>query len=444
MGKILLVEDQRNLRRVLAAFLRREGHVVTEAANGLEAVQAVQNSHFDLVLTDLKMEPVNGMEVLRKTKETAPKTEVIVITAYGTVSSGVEAMKLGAYDYLQKPLENEKLKLVVERAIEKHTLAAEVDRLQKEIDEKYNYENIIGKSDAMRKVLKIIPQVAATDSTVLILGESGTGKELLARAIHQSSPRRNRPWVALNCGGLVDSLLESELFGYVKGAFTGATRNKMGLVQHAHTGTLFLDEIAEMSLPTQVKVLRFLESGEVRRLGDTVSTQVDVRLIAATNVDLRRAVEEHKFREDLYYRLHVIPIYLPPLRERRDDIELLSYHFLSEFAKKFHKNLEGFSKRALVLLRNYDWPGNVRQLRNVLERAVVLSTGRRIEPGDLPFQEFQPDFFENLGVSADLPSLGEVEQRYIRTVLEKVQGNQKAAAEILGISQTTLWRKLKN
>ncbi len=443
MGKILLVEDQKNLRRVLATFLKKEGHSVEEAENGLEAIRKLDKIPFDLVLTDLRMEPVDGMEVLRRTKEIAPKTEVVVITAYGTVSGGVEAMKLGAYDYLQKPVENDKLKLVVERAIEKHRLATEVERLQKEIDEKYNFANIIGKSEAMRKVLKLIPQVAATDSTVLILGESGTGKELIARAIHQSSPRRNNPWLALNCGGLVDSLLESELFGHVKGAFTGASKNKVGLVQEADSGTLFLDEIAEMSLATQVKVLRFLESGEVRRLGDTVSFRVDVRLIAATNVNLRRAIEEHKFREDLYYRLHVIPIVLPPLRERKDDIELLSYHFLNEFNQKFHKKLEGFSRRALLLLRNYDWPGNVRQLRNVMERAVALAVGRRIQPGDLPFQDFEPDFAKTLGAPEDLPSLEELEQNYIRNVLEKVQGNQKVAAQILGISQTTLWRKLK-
>ena len=443
MGKILLVEDQKNLRRVLAAFLKRAGHAVEEAENGLQAIQKVEKTPFDLVLTDLRMEPVNGLEVLRRTKEISPKTEVVVITAYGTVPSGVEAMKLGAYDYLQKPVENDKLRLVVERAIEKHNLATEVERLQKEIDEKFNFANIIGKSDAMRKVLRLIPQVAATDSTVLILGESGTGKELIARAIHQSSPRRNKPWVALNCGGLVDSLLESELFGHVKGAFTGATKNKIGLVQEADSGTLFLDEIGEMSLATQVKVLRFLESGEVRRLGDTVSSRVDVRLIAATNVDLRRAVEEHKFREDLYYRLHVIPIVLPPLRERKDDVELLSYHFLTEFNEKFGKKIEGFSKRALLLLRNYDWPGNVRQLRNVIERAVALAAGQRIQPSDLPFQDFEPDFMKNLGVNENLPTLEELEQRYIRNILEKVQGNQKAAAQILGISQTTLWRKLK-
>ncbi len=444
MGKILLVEDQKNLRRVLAAFLKREGHSVEEAENGQQAIQKLEKMPFDLVLTDWRMEPVNGLEVLRMAKKIRPKTEVVVITAYGTVSGGVEAMKLGAYDYLQKPVENDKLKLVVERAIEKHRLATELERLQREIDEKYNFENIIGKSDAMRKVLKLIPQVAATDSTVLILGESGTGKELIARAIHQSSPRKNKPWVALNCGGLVDSLLESELFGHVKGAFTGATKDKIGLVQEADSGTLFLDEIAEMSLTTQVKVLRFLESGEVRRLGDTVSTQVDVRLIAATNVDLRRAVKERTFREDLYYRLNVIPIVLPPLRERKDDIELLSTHFLNEFNRKFNKSLQGFSKRALLLLRNYEWPGNVRQLRNVMERAVALATGRRILPSDLPFQDFEEDTLKNLGINENLLSLEELEQRYIRNVLEKVQGNQKIAAQILGISQTTLWRKLKN
>jgi len=437
------VEDQDNVRRVISTLLRRNGYSVSEASEGSEAITKLKRRKFDLVITDLRMEPVDGMEVLRRIKEISPETEVIVVTAFGTVAGGVEAMKLGAYDYIQKPVDNEEFLLIIQRAIEKKELAARVEQLQHDLREKYRFEQIIGQSEKMIEVLKIITQVAETDSTVLIMGESGTGKELIARAIHENSPRKNNPWVAVNCGGLVDSLLESELFGHIKGAFTGASKDKIGLVQQADRGTLFLDEVSEMSLATQVKVLRFLENGEVRRLGDSESTHVDVRLIAATNKDLRQEVEKHTFREDLFYRLHVIPIILPPLRERKDDIELLAYHFLEEFNRKLNKSIKGFSKRALVLLKNYSWPGNIRQLRNVIERVVALSQSDRIGPDDLPFRNTDQEIFQSLGTKGEIISLEELEKRYIQKVMEQVGGNQKQAAALLGISQTTLWRKLK-
>ena len=280
---VLLVEDQENVRQVFLNLLKRNGYAVTEAANGKTAIEQLKKKHFDLVLTDLRMEPVDGMEVLRQARKIAPETEVVVITGFGTVSGGVEAMKLGAYDYLEKPVESEKLLFIIRRAIEKKELVYKVEQLQKELREKYAFDHIVGKSEKMIDVLKIISQIASTDSTILIQGESGTGKELVARAIHENSARKNQPWVAVNCGGFVDSLLESELFGHVKGAFTGAIRDKIGLVQQAHRGTLFLDEISEMSLPMQVKLLRFLESSEVRQVGGSASMQVDVRLIVATN-----------------------------------------------------------------------------------------------------------------------------------------------------------------
>jgi len=443
MPEVLLVEDQDNVRRVISTLLRRNGYSVSEASEGSEAITKLKRRKFDLVITDLRMEPVDGMEVLRRIKEISPETEVIVVTAFGTVAGGVEAMKLGAYDYIQKPVDNEEFLLIIQRAIEKKELAARVEQLQHDLREKYRFEQIIGQSEKMIEVLKIITQVAETDSTVLIMGESGTGKELIARAIHENSPRKNNPWVAVNCGGLVDSLLESELFGHIKGAFTGASKDKIGLVQQADRGTLFLDEVSEMSLATQVKVLRFLENGEVRRLGDSESTHVDVRLIAATNKDLRQEVEKHTFREDLFYRLHVIPIILPPLRERKDDIELLAYHFLEEFNRKLNKSIKGFSKRALVLLKNYSWPGNIRQLRNVIERVVALSQSDRIGPDDLPFRNTDQEIFQSLGTKGEIISLEELEKRYIQKVMEQVGGNQKQAAALLGISQTTLWRKLK-
>ena len=444
MPEALLVEDQDNVRRVISTLLRRSGYSVAEAPEGSEAITKLKRKKFDLVITDLRMEPVDGMEVLRRTKEISPETEVIVVTAFGTVAGGVEAMKLGAYDYIQKPVDNEEFLLIIRRAIEKKELATRVEQLQNDLREKYEFGQIIGKSEKMIEVLKLITQVAETDSTVLIMGESGTGKELIARAIHENSPRKNNPWVAVNCGGLVDSLLESEMFGHVKGAFTGAAKDKIGLVQQADRGTLFLDEVSEMSLATQVKVLRFLENGEVRRLGDSKSSQVDVRLIAATNKDLRQEVEKHTFREDLFYRLHVLPIILPALRERKDDIELLAYHFLEEFNGKLNKSIRGFSKRALVLLRNYAWPGNIRQLRNVIERAVALSQGGKINPDDLPFQDTDQEIFRSLGAKEAIIPLEELEKRYIQKVMEQTGGNQKQAAALLGISQTTLWRKLKS
>ncbi len=444
MLEVLLVEDQDNVRRVISTLLKRNGYSVAEASEGAKATVKLKRKKFDLVITDLRMEPVNGMEVLRRTKEISPETEVIVITAFGTVSGGVEAMKLGAYDYIQKPVDNEEFLLIIKRAIEKKELASKVEQLQSDLREKYEFSQIVGKSEKMIEVLKLITQVAETDSTVLIMGESGTGKELIARAIHENSPRKNNPWVAVNCGGLVDSLLESELFGHVKGAFTGAAKDKIGLVQQANGGTLFLDEVSEMSLTTQVKVLRFLENGEVRRLGDSESSRVDVRLITATNKDLRQEVERHTFREDLFYRLHVIPIILPPLRERKDDIELLAYHFLEEFNRKLNKSIKGFSKRALILLRNYSWPGNIRQLRNVIERAVALSRNEKIGPDDLPFQNTDQEIFRSLGTKEEIIPLKELEKRYIQRVMEQVAGNQKQAAVLLGISQTTLWRKLKS
>ncbi|HDK36531.1 MAG TPA: sigma-54-dependent Fis family transcriptional regulator, partial [Bacteroidetes bacterium] len=436
-------EDQENVRQVFLNLLKRNGYAVTEAANGKTAIEQLKKKHFDLVLTDLRMEPVDGMEVLRQARKIAPETEVVVITGFGTVSGGVEAMKLGAYDYLEKPVESEKLLFIIRRAIEKKELVYKVEQLQKELREKYAFDHIVGKSEKMIDVLKIISQIASTDSTILIQGESGTGKELVARAIHENSARKNQPWVAVNCGGFVDSLLESELFGHVKGAFTGAIRDKIGLVQQAHRGTLFLDEISEMSLPMQVKLLRFLESSEVRQVGGSASMQVDVRLIAATNKDLRKAVKAKTFREDLFYRIHVIPLTLPPLRERKDDVELLSHHFLEEFNRKLNKSIKGFSKRAMVLLRNYAWPGNVRELRNVIERAVALTRNEKIQTEDLPFYDSDQRIFQSLGAGNAVISLRELEKRYIQQIMQKAKGDQKKAAEWMGISQTTLWRKLK-
>jgi len=445
MSDILLVDDEKSVRLTLALFLKKKGYRVDEASNGEEAMEMVKEHFYDLVITDLKMKPVDGMEVLQKIKSINPMIEVIVMTAYGTVESGVEAMRLGAYDYIQKPFEKDEFIILVEKALERKKLLTEVAILKDNLKEKYKFENIIGKSNEMMEIFSIVSKIAMTNSTVLISGESGTGKELIARAIHLNSPRKNRAFVIINCGALPDNLQESELFGHVRGAFTGAIRDKRGLFQEANGGTLFLDEVGETSPATQVKLLRFLQDGEIRRVGENDPIYVDVRLIAATNQDLEKAIEEGRFREDLYYRLNVIPVHMPPLRKRKDDIPLLVDHFLKKYTKDLKKNVTSFSPEAMKMLIKYHWPGNVRELENIVERAVILTNKNVIMPEDLPPSlqesglksgESQEDFGE--------VTLDEIEKKYILKVLERFNWNQKKASETLGISTTTLWRKLKS
>ena len=442
---ILLVDDEKSNRVTLGAFLKKEGYRVEEATNGTEAIEKCQEQAFDLVITDLKMKPMDGMEVLREAKAINPVTEVLVLTGYGTVESGVEAMRLGAYDYLQKPPDLDEFRITVANALERKKLHTEVEQLKGVIKEKYSYENIVGKSNEMMDVFSMIFKVAASDSTVLISGESGTGKELVARAIHLNSRRKNRAFITINCGALPENIQESELFGHVRGAFTGAIRDKRGLFQEANGGTLFLDEIGETAPSTQVKILRFLQDGEIRRVGDTEPLNVDVRLLAATNQDLSKAIAEGRFREDLFYRLNVIPIHMPPLRKRRDDIPLLINHFLDKYSEQAKKKIEAVSPEALKILTGYPWPGNVRELQNVVERAVILTNRNVIGPEDLPstIQEGKtspPDVGEDFKEI----TLEKLEEVHILRVLENCGWNQKKASEILGVSTTTLWRKLKS
>jgi DNA-binding NtrC family response regulator len=446
MADILLIDDEKSVRTTLALMLQKLGYRVEEAVNGSEGLEKFKTRFFDLVITDLKMEPVDGMAVLREVKAINPSSEVLVMTAYGTVESGVEAMKSGAYDYIQKPFEKDEFLLLIGKALEHKNLVCEVEQLQNELKEKYRFENIIGNSKEMLDVLAMVSKISKTESTVLISGESGTGKELIAKAIHLNSRRKNRSFITINCGAIPENLQESELFGHVRGSFTGAVRDKRGLFQEADGGTLFLDEVGETALSTQVKLLRFLQDGEIRRVGDVDPINVDVRLIAASNKELSKMIEEGRFREDLFYRLNVIPILLPPLRSHKDDIALLVNHFLKRYTEKENKKITSVSPEALKIFTGYNWPGNVRELENVIERAVILANHNTIIPEDLPqalrdiLKREGSDIPENL----DEKTLEEVEKHYILKTLDKCQWNQKQAADTLGISTTTLWRKLKS
>jgi len=374
MAHILLVDDQSSIRLTLTALLKGEGHTLAQAATGADAIEKVSKNDFDLVITDLKLDQISGMEILKAAKANNPQTEVIVLTGYGSIESAVAAMKAGAIDYLTKPIDTEELLLAIARAQERQQLKSEVARLRSvvEKEQKFDPGNIVASSDAMHKVLEMVARVAATDATVLIQGESGTGKELIARALHQNSPRHDGPFIPINCGALPENLLESELFGHVKGAFTGAHQNKKGLFEEADGGTLFLDEVGEMSPVTQVKLLRVLQDSEVRRVGANTGVKVDVRVVAATNKLLQERVKSNDFREDLYYRLQVIPIQLPPLRDRKDEILPLIRHYLQVHAQKLNKPVKGLAPEAEKALVDYSWPGNIRELINAVERAMIL------------------------------------------------------------------------
>jgi len=397
------------------------------------------------VIADLKMEPLSGLDVLRLVKQMSPDVEVILITAFGTIEVAVEAMKLGAFDFITKPFQAEEILLRVQNALEKRRLKEEVHLLRAEVKSAFGFEGIVGQSEGIRQVLTILPRVAQTDSTVLITGESGTGKELIARAIHAASRRAQGPFVSVSCAAFPEQLLENELFGHVKGAFTGALAARRGLFEEAHGGTFFLDEIGETPLAIQAKLLRVLEDRSIRRLGDNRSIPVNVRITAATNRDLEVAVREKLFREDLFYRLNVIRVHLPPLRERKEDISLLARHFLALYCQRLRRDLTGFSPAALEILTAYDFPGNIRELSNVVEQVVALAVGPMIEPPDLPEKLLRPE--TKAAASASAPSrstsLAALERDLILERLRARRGNLGLAAKDLGISRTTLWRWMK-
>ena len=443
-GTILVVDDEPEMRALVRDVLGERGHQVAEAPNGLEALKRLAEGEYAVVLTDLRMKDMQGIELLGEIKRTFPDTNVILMTAFGSVETAVEAMKEGAYDYLVKPVKTEELIRVAERAVREASLRREINRLRQEVHKEYSFHQILGKSKPMREVFDLIRRVADSPTNVLITGESGTGKELVAKAIHYNSERRDAPFVPVNCAAIPETLLESELFGHVKGAFTDAKNDKRGLFEEAQKGTLLLDEISELPLMLQAKLLRAIQEREIRRVGASRPMSVDVRIIAATNLNLSEEVKAKRFREDLYYRLNVIEIRLPPLRERREDIPLLVEAFLRKCAEASHKEVRGMSETALTLLMDYAWPGNVRELENVIERAVTLARGDKIVTEDLP-PTIQGARGERRvideGADRILP-LQEVEREYILRILEKTGGNKYQAAHVLGIDRKTLYRKL--
>ena len=439
--RILIADDEQKMCRILQIILRGKGYEIDLCHNGNEAWNMFREARYDLVITDLKMPGMDGMELLGLIQKQNPDLPVIVITAYGSIDSAVKAMKRGAYDYITKPFENEVIKLVVSKALTFSSLKDENRYLREAVESNYAFDHFIGNSHQIREMRELAAQVAQTSSTVLIRGESGTGKELIARLIHFNSPRAGRPFVAFNCGALPDNLLESELFGYEKGAFTGAHKRKPGRFDMAHTGTIFLDEVGDMSQELQVKMLRVMEERTFERLGGTETLQVDVRFIAASNRDLKILVREGSFREELYYRLNIFPISIPPLRERREDISLLVRHFLDKFAMEIGKQVKGVSPQAMNLLISQPWRGNVRELQNCLERAMILCKGKVIAPGDLILDHDRTT--HNLAhPSISIPSEGicleEVERSLIMKAISMARGNQTRAATLLKITRNTL------
>jgi DNA-binding NtrC family response regulator len=442
-ARILVVDDETNIRTALAKILEKSGYSVVAVASGDAALGLLQDTTFDLVVTDLKMVGVSGLEVLQAVKQLHPDSEVIVLTAYGTIESAVNAMKIGAYDYVTKPLDPERLTHLVAKALEYKTLRQEVRQLREQAAVKSAFEHIVGRSLPMRAVYEKVRQVSPTMATVLITGESGTGKELVARAIHNCSPRKAGPFVVLNCGALPETLLESELFGHERGAFTGALTTKLGRIEQADGGTLFLDEVSEMSPKTQVDFLRVLQEREFRRVGGSKVITVDPRFIAATNKDLEEAVRAGKFREDLYYRLAVVPIVLPPLRERSEDIPLLATVFLREFYAQYGRPETRLSAAALQALREYAWPGNVRELRNLVERLVVTVQARVIRPVHLPSTILTGEHPErSVTMPLGIP-LAVIEEQIIRRTLNELTSHRERAAKLLGISPRALHYKIR-
>jgi len=447
-GHILIVDDEASVRDWLTIYLKRAGHSYRTAANGAEAMVALKEERFDLVITDLKMPKVSGLDVLRAVKERTPLTEVVMITAFATPQTAIEAMKAGAYDYLTKPFRIDEMGLVINRALEKRALVQDVTALREQLVGRYRFEDLVGKSDAMRHVFDLAKHVAGTKSTVLITGESGTGKELVARALHSASTRASSPFVAINCGAIPENLLEAELFGHVRGAFTGAVSDSEGMFLTAQGGTLVLDEVGEMPLPLQVKLLRALQERVVRPVGGTRDRPVDVRVIAITNRDLEREMAKNRFRQDLYYRLNVISIVVPRLAERTEDIPLLVHHFVRKFALEQNKRIETVEPEAMRQLLGYSFPGNVRELENLVERAVTLApstvlTASYLAPPSGGATSGRPSIGEIPPEGVELEKIvADVEREYIRKALDQTDGVRKDAAKILGISFRSLRYRL--
>jgi len=447
--QVLVIDNDAAHAEAMADSLRSIGFACTVVTGGREALEQLERGTYEIVISDLKMPDVGGLEVLAKCKERQPDAEVILVTGHGTIESAVEAMQRGAFNYLLKPLDLKQLRAVVENAARSQYLRRANAELHRRLDERFGFEGVIGNSPAMHDIIARLQRIAPTDATVLIQGDTGTGKELVAKAIHQNSPRKKRPFVPLNCAALSEHILESELFGHIRGAFTDASADRQGKFEYANGGTLFLDEVGDMPIATQIKLLRVLESGEITRVGSNEPVKVDVRILSATNRDLEKAIVSGSFREDLYHRLKVVTINLPRLIDRREDIPLLTEYFLNEHTKRHHKTIRGMSTAARRRLLAYDWPGNVRQLRNVIESMVVVDFDEILDLDDLPTElapasgEVAPATGEDGLHTLVGKSLAELEALFIAETLKVTAGNRTEAANILGIGERTLYRKIK-
>lgn len=449
--KILVVDDEQSMREFLDIMLKKEGYKVSLASNGEEVLKLLEKEIFDLVLLDIRMPRMDGIAVLRKIKAASPETIVIMITAYASADTAIKAMKEGAYDYITKPFKVEEIKLIIKNALEKKNLQKENTLLKQVVRERYHFENIIGQSSKMMALYDLLDKVAPTKTNILVTGDSGTGKELVAKAIHYNSPRKEKPFVTLNCGAIPEALIESELFGHMKGAFTDAIATKKGLFEIADEGTIFLDEISELPLLMQVKLLRVLQDREFKRVGGTEDIRVDVRIIAATNKDLEEGVREKRFREDLFYRLNVIQIKLPALRERKEDIPLLVTHFLKRYSSELSKNISAVSPEALQILLDYEYPGNVRELQNIIERAVALETTQELTSQNLSSYLDEPALLKKGTFDLDIPSEGidlekvvaDIERTLLLKALNKTKGIKKKAAQLLRINFRSMRYRLE-
>lgn len=438
---VLVVDDEKNIREGLGKALELDGHNILLAADGQEAWETIENEEIDLIITDLRMPRLSGEELLKRVVDSYPTVQVIILTGHGTIETAVQAMRDGAFDFLTKPVNLDRLSLLVRRALSTRELVLQHRALQDELNKHRNFSNIIGKSTELKQVFEVVSQVAPTKASVLITGESGVGKELIADAIHNFSGRKEKPLVKVHCAALTESLLESELFGHEKGSFTGAVSRKRGRFELAHMGTIFLDEIGEINPNVQVKILRVLQEKRFERVGGEETIMVDARVVAATNKDLKAEIENGRFREDLYYRLNVVNIHVPPLRERKEDIPLLAAAFIKEFAAENAKPVEGIDSKARSMLYNYSWPGNIRELRNTIESAVVMCKGSIIMPDDLPPGVMQDSDNDVIRIAVG-SSLAEAEQEIIRSTLSANNGNKSKTATVLGIGRKTLHRKL--
>lgn len=445
--KILIIDDEESMRHMLSLILKKEGYEVITANGGKEALELVSSISFDFILSDIIMPEMDGLELLQALKDRKVESTIIMMSAYGTINTAVEAMKRGAYDYISKPFRPDEALMALRKAEERESLRQENIRLRQEVLREYSFGNIIGKSPRMLQIFELIKKISDYKTSVLLVGESGTGKEMVARCLHYNSPRSKAPFIAVNCGAIPETLLESELFGHEKGAFTDAKKEKRGSFEMAHEGTLFLDEVGELSPSAQVKLLRALQEGEIKRLGSERPITVDVRIIAATVKDLHKEVAGGKFREDLFYRLNVLQLNLPPLRERKEDIPLLTEHFIQKYNNRHKLNIEGISEEALTFLLNYNWPGNVRELENIIERAMILTQGRKIMAENLPAEIKSPEqnrikklIEEEISIKKATRLL---EEELIRKALQKTGGNRTQAARILEISHPALLSKIK-